>query len=55
MKKRYIWAAVLGFVGAYISSKGEPLLSQPVLRGLVVGAILGFVLGILLERHKKKA
>ena len=54
MKKRYIWASIVGIVGAYISSKGEPLLSTPVLRGLVVGAVLGFAIGIVVERYNRK-
>jgi hypothetical protein len=54
MKRRYVWACVLGIVGAYINSKGEPFFSQPVFLGLVVGAVIGLVVGLLLERLREK-
>jgi len=54
MKRRYLWACILGVVGGYISSKGESLFSEPVLLGFFGGAILGFIVGFLLEKWQQR-
>jgi hypothetical protein len=55
MKRRYLWACILGVVGGYINSKGESLLSEPVLLGFLGGAIVGFIVGLLLDKRQQKA
>lgn len=52
MKRRYLWAGILGVVGGYINSKGESLFSKPVLLGFLGGLIVGFIAGLLLEKRQ---
>jgi hypothetical protein len=55
MKRRYLWACILAVGGGYINSKGESLFSKPVLFGVLGGLILGFLVGLLVEKRGRKS
>ena len=47
-----MWATAAAIGGAFISSKGQPALSEPVVRGFIAGGVIGYMLGLILERYK---